>query len=95
MYVIPKWISSDWEWFKCSISSETISINDSDILQGLHNDSIIFCMSWVNDGTILWMLTGTEKMWYSKTVSLAIWDMALEASTLYPLGEFAKYFKTL
>jgi hypothetical protein len=32
-------------------------MNDSDILQAMHDDGIIFCMSGVDDGSILWMLT--------------------------------------
>lgn len=81
--------------------NEMKNIRLIDIIQELHNDWIIFCLSGVEDWTILWMLTDTKDknwnaiQWYSKTVSLAIWSMAVEAMIYYPTSGFSKYFKTL
>lgn len=100
---------SQWKYVKESQYNKDRSIyklklspmNDSDILQKLHDNGIIFCLSSVDDGSILWLLTDTRNkewdalQWYSSNVSLAIWDMSVEASIYFPESEFTTYFKTL
>ncbi len=76
-------------------------MNDSDILQAMHDDGIIFCMSGVDDGSILWMLTDmigadwNALQWYSDNVRMAVWDMAVIASMNKLDSNFHNYFKTL